>query len=349
VRRAILRRLALVVLGVVVSLAAAEAGLRLYQALDPSFVFPDTSYNRFRGQPRSRDYDFQLNTRGFKDREFAEEKAPGTFRILGIGDSFAFGVVPYRHNYLTLLEATLDRPGRPVEVINMGIPGLFPRDYLAVLVDEGLALRPDMVIVSFFVGNDFPETVGQPLHTHSYLASLVVFLRALGRTHEGLVIHRRPTYDDEAPTFSDEAFLEIERGRAAIFDLARPDFAARLAAAVDPLRHIQQIGERRGIELLVVIIPDELQVSPALQAAVIAGPGGRPASLDFARPSHALRDALRARGIDVLDLLEPFRLAAGRRRLYKPNDTHWNIAGNELAAGLIARHLAERPLRPRTE
>jgi hypothetical protein len=28
--------------------------------------------------------------------------------------------------------------------------------------------------------------------------------------------------------------------------------------------------------------------------------------------------------------------------LYKPNDTHWNIAGNKLAARILAEHLSKQ-------
>jgi hypothetical protein len=37
-----------------------------------------------------------------------------------------------------------------------------------------------------------------------------------------------------------------------------------------------------------------------------------------------------------VDLLPAFRSAARTTRLYKPRDTHWNIAGNRLAAREIA-------------
>jgi hypothetical protein len=48
-----------------------------------------------------------------------------------------------------------------------------------------------------------------------------------------------------------------------------------------------------------------------------------------------------ALGIDVLDLLEPVREAAQQQRLYMPRDSHWIIAGNALAAKLIAEHVLE--------
>jgi hypothetical protein len=59
--------------------------------------------------------------------------------------------------------------------------------------------------------------------------------------------------------------------------------------------------------------------------------------MDFDQPNRLLTDALRAAGVRVLDLLPAFR--SGAERLYKPQDTHWNLAGNRLAAATIAASL----------
>lgn len=72
----------------------------------PPYIFYENSYSRFRGKPLADDYDFRLNSRGFKDVERKKEKEPNVYRILGLGDSFAFGVIPlipkgHRHGPLT--------------------------------------------------------------------------------------------------------------------------------------------------------------------------------------------------------------------------------------------------------
>jgi hypothetical protein len=43
--------------------------------------------------------------------------------------------------------------------------------------------------------------------------------------------------------------------------------------------------------------------------------------------------------IRVLDLLPLFAEQGRQTRLYKPLDTHWNRAGNRLAADAVAREL----------
>ena len=112
-----------------ITFVMSEITLRIYNKINPSFVFYDSSYNRFRGKANAPDYDFKLNSQGFKDLEFTVEKPAQTHRILGIGDSFAYGIVPYQYNYLTLLEKKLNKSGKKTEVISMGIPGMGPKGY----------------------------------------------------------------------------------------------------------------------------------------------------------------------------------------------------------------------------
>ena len=162
---------------VLITVALGEVSLRIYNSIDPLPIFYSDSYNRFRGKPFAPDYNtFHLNSRGFKDLEFSTRKATGTIRILGIGDSFAFGVVPYEYNYLTLVEQNLKKSGHNVELINMGIPSIGPREYLSLLVHEGFALEPDRVLLSFFIGNDFEESRRRKLISYSYVASLITYV-----------------------------------------------------------------------------------------------------------------------------------------------------------------------------
>jgi len=51
-----------------------EIALRVYDHYVPSFIFYSGSYDRFRGKPFANDWDFKLNSQGFKDEEFSEKK-----------------------------------------------------------------------------------------------------------------------------------------------------------------------------------------------------------------------------------------------------------------------------------
>ncbi len=318
------------------SLAAGELALRLWHHVRPVPVFFDQSYNRFRGRPGSRDYGFALNSRGFKDLEFGPRR-PGSCRVVALGDSHAFGVVPYEDNYLTLLEQRLPS----VEVLNLGIPGIGPVDQHALLVSEGLALDPDLVLLSFCIGNDVEDCRPRRREwfEHSHLTALAHFALVARPRLEGRVVHPQATYDDDAPTQTEQAFRAIMHRRGAACLLPGGSFELGLDRAVAELAEMRRVCRARGIGFAVVAIPEEYQVDAAVLASLAAGTGVAPGDLDLARPNRLLGQRLERLGIPHLDLLPRFAEEGRARRLYKPRDTHWNIAGNQLAAEEVGRWL----------
>jgi hypothetical protein len=321
----------------VITLVLCEITLHVYDYFYPLPIFYTDSYNRWRGKPFADDYDFKLNSKGFKDVEHQTRKSPGTFRILGIGDSFVYGVVPHWANYLTLLEHDLNRTRSPVEIINMGISATGPHDYLNLLGLEGLDLEPDMVLLSFFIGNDFE--VPDRSEKYFYMKSLVKFVVARYFAFAPSLSPGNRAYDDDAPTFTDDTFMKIEISRSWVFQKDDEALQGKAAAALAYLSQIKEICDRRNVRLVIVLIPDEMQVNAALQRSVVAASKLAPDAFDFARPNHLLATELTSRDIDYLDLLEEFISASIDARLYKPNDTHWNINGNNIAEKLILQHL----------
>lgn len=100
----------------------------------------------------------RTNSLGFRDpRDYALAKAPGTLRILVLGDSVTFGHgAIYETTYPYLLEQRLKewRPDVAWEVWNLGVPGYNTSQELAYLEAVGERYAPDLVVVGFFP-NDF--------------------------------------------------------------------------------------------------------------------------------------------------------------------------------------------------
>ena len=340
------KKISTVLLIALISLALGEVALRLVDAVRPSYIFQDDSYNRFRGRPGEMVRGFALNDGGFMDLPVAPDKAD-RYRIVALGDSFAFGVVPYERNYLTLLEQRLDGPKRPVEVVNMGIPKISPVEERTVLLREGFALDPDLVLLSVFIGNDFLEVLGSsqqrrgPLDS-SYVLSLLRFAATIGAQPDPGALYGQKTFDDRAPTMSEATYIEVVEHRARIYRTDWQRWPEALDRTVGAIAEIQSDCRRHGIPLTVVLIPDEIQVDEKVRRWVQQrSPAYRSRSIDLVRPTRELAERLRSLQIDVLDLYPDFLAAASGRRLYKPRDTHWNIAGNRLAARLIADHLLD--------
>ncbi len=329
-----------------ISFVLGEIALRTYQYFNPTFIFYESSHNRFRGKPFADDWNFKLNSKGFKDKEFTKKESD-IYRIVGIGDSFAFGVVPYEHNYLTLLESNLQEEDIKAEVLNLGIPGIGPKDYLTLFAKEGLALNPDMLVVSLFIGNDFTDIPARKLKSYSYVVSLLSYITTLSSKYEGQIVHPPGHYCDDCPTFHEEAFLKIEGERSFLYIEGNQRFQTLPQKAAYYLSQIDAICQKNGIDLVVILIPDELQVNPQLQKEVLEKfyPNIEESAWNTRLPNKKLTDELKKLNIDHIDLYEYFAEKPAEQ-LYKLRDTHWNIAGNSLAANIIQdyllKHYADR-------
>jgi hypothetical protein len=101
------------------------------------------------------------NSHGMRGPEIPVEKAPGVFRIIGIGDSVMFGWgVADEVYYLRVLEAQLNarNDGRRYECLNLAVPGYNTTMEVAALENVGMDFEPDLVVLQF-INNDF----GMPL------------------------------------------------------------------------------------------------------------------------------------------------------------------------------------------
>lgn len=349
-RTRFLRSLANLIIIFAITIILSELSLAVYNRFSPSFIFYDSSYNRFRGKPSARNYDFRLNSMGFKDVEFTVEKE-GKYRIVAIGDSFAFGVVPYQYNFLTVLEQRISTDRPDVEIYNMGIPEIGPRDYVSILVKEGLRFKPDLLLLCFYVGNDFTasEIPIRKLYNYSHVVSLLRYVFAIRPVYQQRDFGEM-SYDDDGPTFPYEKFLEIERKEAGIYRSDYGKFGRLVFDSMRYLKEMDRICTKNDIEYVVIILPDGAQVSSSLQSDIIrTSPYSVEVQWDFSKPNRALAGKLEDSGISHLDLYESFLSVSKEKRLYKPNDTHWNIAGNELAAVEIEQYLDSTTLRSVTD
>jgi lysophospholipase L1-like esterase len=146
--------------------AALLSALLAVAVLDRALAFLDRTYIPARGRPNEErriehaefSVDVRLNALGFRERRLPSPKPPGVLRVVALGDSFTEGYgVEENEAWPRRLEAALDaRDGGRHEVVNLGVPGTNPRDYVSHLQDPGLAYEPDMVIVTV-MANDVQD------------------------------------------------------------------------------------------------------------------------------------------------------------------------------------------------
>ena len=364
-----LRLIDLVLFTAGVAALALELGLRVWAAAAPSPLLarvgaaPASVIARFRSAPGTLRFGFPCNSRG----DYDDEPGRGAGRlIVALGDSFNVGAVPHALHYTTVLEELTGDT-----VYNLGVAGIGPPEYAALVALEAAPMRPDAILVALFVGNDLDVAdlaAGLPdAGLRSWFDRSQVLLGVLpgrlGRlaqeqarsvarvqgeslvpsagTDAAALAVAFPWIADpalEQPTLGEETFLRLETQRALAVCAGRP---AGLDLACRSLLEARRAAG--DVPLLVLLVPDEFQVEDDLWEQV-SGRAGRPLERD--RPQSLLTAWLSEQRIPHLDLLPALRavppLADGRRHLYHARDTHWNARGNRVAAEALAEWLPSR-------
>jgi hypothetical protein len=104
-----------------------------------------------------------------------------------------------------------------------------------------------------------------------------------------------------------------------------------------------------GAELLVFLIPDEFQVDDELSARLLVANGTDPSEFARNMPQVELARFLEQAGIHHVEGLRVFRQRSRTTNLYLPRNTHWNLAGNRLAAKMMVDYLQTEGLLPAVE
>lgn len=313
------------------TLMLTEIAFRTVDHFKPIYIFPSDSYNRFRAAPNTLVRGAMTNSFGFRDEEIAIPKPAGRQRVLVLGDSFVFGIVPYEHLFTTVLERRLAESG-DIDVVNMGIPRTSVDDYYAVLTREGLRADPDVVVICFYIGNDFIVWEDPDNRPRSYVLALFRYLFHVLPSIEGQE-YGQAVYEDAGASMSEDGYLDLLARRLPLFDRRAPAFEPSFGWVTAYLERALVLCRKWEVEPLVVLIPDEIQVDAEVRAeALRALDAGAESAYDFDLPSDRLRSFLQQRDVAVLDLLPGLRDASADGRVYKPRDTHWNVRGNRVAA-----------------
>jgi hypothetical protein len=198
---------------------------------------------------------YWANALGLYDEEFSPGKAPGRLRVMALGDSFCFGLVPYPDNVLTVVERELHRAcdTESIHVDNFCIPASGVWDYHVVYELAHDTFPPDLVVVHFYMGNDGPDVLhrrdeiprARQARRHSYALRfltnvLTVYRTVPGATFEplaGVSAQRVAPHPDApeggkaytslpltdrdpllaGPTFTEQAFWDMVSGEVGRF------------------------------------------------------------------------------------------------------------------------------------
>jgi lysophospholipase L1-like esterase len=161
-------RLILVGASIAVSLAIAEAGLRIagfsysnLYTMDPELGWTSSPNSEGWWTKEGHAY-VKINSRGARDYEHAIAKPGHTIRIAILGDSFSEALqVSIENTYWSVmqrrLQAQFARRNMEVEVLNFGVSGFSTARELIMLRQRVWQYSPDVVILQVTPGNDISD------------------------------------------------------------------------------------------------------------------------------------------------------------------------------------------------
>ena len=294
----------------------------------------------------------KINAMGFRDEDLAQN----AFRILSMGDSFCFGHgVRQEQTYTAKLESVLTDSGVQVQALNLGAPGYNTHNAIELLRAEADTLKPDLVVLGFYVGNDITA------NHEDHLGRFVV--------RSGLLVLHRPGLPDwelSAKSFLYAnsrlipllySFLGKKESRspcdALLWDQGfalgvieknlRPKIQEAMLVTQETLRGLQRLSSNIGAPLVLVLLPGPYQYKTQTLQAVVRLCDFAPEHFDTDQPNRILHKFAESIDLPTLDLLPAFREATQKgERLHL--DVHFNRAGHELAGQLIANYLLEKGL-----
>lgn len=127
-------------------------------------------------------HEIAINSHGFRSPEISERKRPGVRRVACIGGSTTVQGRTNEETYPAHLERKLRAafPGRPIEVLNLGINGV-TSDHWLTRLDELFRFEPDVVVQYEFVNDLFFRHLPRyaALHPRATLARRSLLLARL--------------------------------------------------------------------------------------------------------------------------------------------------------------------------
>lgn len=321
-----------------------------------------------------RNYDARYQQPEFEIRETTNEiglrdgsvptKDPAVIRILGLGDSFSYSnSVNLEDTYFKQLEQQLNAAGgKGVEVINAAVPAYSTIQEFRYLERDGIALSPDVVLVGFYVGNDFQDShelfdslqrptidvVDGQLRANENFPSARYDRQE--RTVRTATLHLRSFFASNSAlyVFLRERFSETLWRLGLRNNPPPPDFCAKnpspsmtegWAETQRVLGEMHAFCTARNIRLLIVTLPTQYQVHEDLWTHHVNTFKLNPEEYDLTKPQALMKEFCAEHGIEQLDVLPAMQAASQTERLFYPIASYMTPAGHALVARVVREYL----------
>jgi lysophospholipase L1-like esterase len=295
---------------------------------------------RFKGFFSGQGYEhipIQINSMGFRDREYSLNKPAGVFRVLGLGDSITFGAgVKVGDTYLKQLEKLLNHRKEEVkyEVINAGINRYDNLQELRLLKELAPKLHPDLVVIGVCINDIY----GVPHKYKVPARNQAVKNKACAHT----IIHKLICNLRKQSKFVDLAIKLYRNSRVALHaanylrEYLRSCYrrweGEDWGLLQKQLLEFKSIADEQGFQIVFVLFPTEIQLHFTQQEAV---------------PQLKFVEFAQAHEFLYLDLFRSFKengLSTKKPLFLEKDDLHPNAEGHKLIAETTYNFLSSNNL-----
>jgi lysophospholipase L1-like esterase len=288
------------------------------------------------------DIEVRTNSLGFRGPDVGEKS--GT-RVLFIGDSITLG--DYLHEedtFVRRVEGLFSDAGQEVQTINAGVGGIGLANELAVLLETGLRVDPDVVVVGFYLNDAMSSNGVEVLQIPAFLRWSRLLQHLAQRLPDVVQGERSETDKSMRRAWADEvatAFppvegdpLEDPAAFPSLMQEAWKDWGSAWSAGawtriVPVIEEFERQAELHDFELLFLCFPVRAQVE---------------ASFLFDHPQQRLARELKRLDIPLLDLLPLLReeQRSGAEELFYDqchHTPHGNLRIAEWVHDFLKEHL----------
>jgi hypothetical protein len=282
----------------------------------------------------------RINAAGYRDdAAHPKDKPDQRMRIICVGDSFTFGMgVDLQDTFAKKLEAKLNRAGKRCEVLNFGVIAYQMWNHVEVIKRKALSYHPDLIVLALFFddlavslpprdangrcqGYDLDQSIHYQPTTSVALNN---FIKNISAYYENKYRYKRG-----------HDFLKSIEGRKKLWGPSHPESIHYQILAGTAERHVYQefsqalatignLTKDHHIEIVVVLIPDAVQVNDPHRQAVNAVVRGECVNL----------------GLPFLDITPIFEKQNDLMSLYLfPLDGHTSAKGHQLIAEALSQHI----------
>lgn len=257
--------------------------------------------------------EIQTNSDGFRDYEYPKKKAPGTYRIVMLGDSITLGWgVAFEDTFSKRIEKKLNEMAGDTkfEVINTGIGNYNTFMELELLKSKGVKYDPDLIVLNYYI-ND--AEIIHRISTFAYMVKRTFYVYAFfwDKMSNLLVRFKDNNYSNFYSALYDNSFAGNKR-------------------MLQSLDELGGIAKRNNIDLMFAVYPEFHNFK----------------EYEFHYVTDSVRNSASKNGAYFLDLLPYFKDENPEAIWVSHEDAHPNARGHKIAANAITEYLIKSKLIP---